>query len=313
MLTTIVAVLILHAFVRELKPNVSEIHPAKTTIYSIVWRRFLGYFFTGFLFGLLSLNTKISNLAILPYFVVWSISQMITLNNSIQNSQKTIFSGILLLCCMLTGIVLGHGPWVLVYWISTGRLLPNAWPSATMISNSVFLQRSTNHPWYYYLYILSTISPIHMLGLLQCSIALLGRVLRRVPRLDLDKGMTDYYILFVWPVSYMVGLTCVGIAGGGFQTRFLLPIIPATSLIASIGIVKSVSISPVAIMLISIGAMHLMFYGVMFYPFFCDFEFNVFDVVEIILKSPRIYPDSPDAYNGIFRFMAHYGFNPAVS
>ena len=32
------------------------------------------------------------------------------------------------------GSALAHGPWVLAYWLYTARVLPNAWPSSSMLT-----------------------------------------------------------------------------------------------------------------------------------------------------------------------------------
>ena len=47
---------------------------------------------------------------------------------------------------------------------TTGRIMPNAWPSQTMLERSSFVRAAVNKPWYTYLYTLLTLSPTHLVG-----------------------------------------------------------------------------------------------------------------------------------------------------
>ena len=122
----------------------------------------------------------------------------------------------------------------------------------------------------------------------------------------------EYWALSLWPLAFLLGHMAVGIYGGGYQTRFLLPIIPATSIISAIGVVKFPEYSSIAVAFVAIGAMHVMFYGIMFYPLFCDFEFNVFDIIQTTIDSPQYVPESREIYASIFRYMRHYGLNRTI-
>lgn len=174
--------------------------------------------------------------------------------------------------------------------------MPNAWPSSSMIASSQYLQIAIAKPFYYYIMVLATISPIQVLGLLQSLLQLR------------PSASPLFIILLLWPVSFLFGLTLVGLRGGGYQTRFLLPILPATSILAAIGIERFGS-TPLSATLLSIGAFHALFYGVLFYPLFCDFEFHIFDIIECILRSPQSIPSSREKYSDILQFMKHFGLN----
>ena len=71
----------------------------------------------------------------------------------------------------------------------------------------------------------------------------------------------------------------LGRLGAGFQTRFLLPVLPATSVLASILInytnsnSNSQSLKELLVfVLLSYSAMHMLYYGIMFPPLFADLD-----------------------------------------
>ena len=82
----------------------------------------------------------------------------------------------------------------------------------------------------------------------------------------------------------------VGRLGAGYQTRFILPILPATSILASVLInytinnTSSQSIKDTLVsVLISYSSMHLIYYGIMFPPLFADLEYRYDPNIIIIL------------------------------
>jgi hypothetical protein len=147
----------------------------------------------------------------------------------------------------------------------TGRLIPNAWPSAAMLKQSAFVKAAVGKPLSTYFTTLLTLSPVHMCGLLVAlmlavvllpsfTLVFLGLMRTGVwkpsfpsPPKQLgnnDNGNDTLHILpllpllvlALWPVAFLAGLTVLGNAGSGFQSRFLLPLLPGTMLLASIGV-----------------------------------------------------------------------------
>ena len=188
-----------------------------------------------------------------------------------------------------------------------------------MIEKSGYLQEALLKPWFHYFMILSTISPIHMFGMTLLIVntiiytrnrdmkspSLKSKLSRNV--VEAPHFLVDCWALVVWPLAFILGHVVVGVCGGGYQTRFILPIIPATSIIAALGLEVLPEYQATASALVAIGAMHLLFYGVMFYPLFCDFEFNVFDIIQIIVDSTQYIPESQKEFAGVFKYMEHHG------
>ena len=114
-------------------------------------------------------------------------------------------------------------------------------------------------------------------------------------------------------MGYLLGHTLVGVQGGGYQTRFLLPALPAMSIIAAISLVKFPKLSPILYTFFAIECMHVMFYGIMFYPMFADFEFSVFDIVSTILNSPQYALKSREMYIQAFKYMKHFGLDRKIA
>jgi hypothetical protein len=79
-------------------------------------------FVSGLQFGLLSLNCKITCLALLPFLLLWSAASMNHIASSRVNNQERIASRsksvVIVLVCVLGGMVIGHGPWVALYYVS---------------------------------------------------------------------------------------------------------------------------------------------------------------------------------------------------
>ena len=265
------------------------------------------------------------------------------------------------LIVFIGGVVLGHGPWVYYYKISTGRWLPNAWPSKSMLDRSPFLQLAISKPWHTYFLTLLEIAPVHLVGLFFASGLILTTVARAfilstrgkkqqgAATLDSARGDSDLssssrevsnstsprlYTKFVaiaifalWPFSFLLGLTALGVLGAGFQSRFLLPIVPATSILTAvacaytfdgnlsvqrirqIGLFSTLSL-PLLSLLICISVMHSLFYGIMFYPFFADFNSgSVFRLLVGILQSPSYMPPTKETFDVILIFLKHYGID----
>lgn len=146
---------------------------------------------SGFFCGCIALNCKVTAAAILPFLLLWifwqrHIAQQ--LHYFAASTQYHTFNGIpshdderlldftslkercldVLYHCVafIAGVLIGHGPWLIVHKVYTGRVLPNAWPSATMLRTSAFVRAAVNKPWHTYLSMLARLAPGYLLGLL---------------------------------------------------------------------------------------------------------------------------------------------------
>ena len=161
-------------------------------------RSLLLHFLSGLLFfGGVALNCKISAMALVPFLFTWSLLQRVAYHFAQigANLWAVVVWEIPLLPVSMLGSLwknppvlslrvnvvledvlahwgafalgasLSHGPWVIAYWFYTGRILPNAWPSSTMLMRSPFLQAAVRKPWHSYVTILARVSPIHTVGL----------------------------------------------------------------------------------------------------------------------------------------------------
>ena len=73
------------------------------------------YFISGCIFGGLSLNTKITNLAILPYLI---FSSYLQIKKSPFYANKT-YIYVILIGFLCLGIIVTHSPWIFLYWVYT--------------------------------------------------------------------------------------------------------------------------------------------------------------------------------------------------
>jgi len=122
------------------------------------------------------------------------------------------------------------------------------------------------------------------------------------------------YIHFIHfrPLSFLFGLTCLGIAGGGYQTRFLLPIFPATSILSGYCVMTSICEGNVfslvvQVLLIVYGAMHTLYYGILYPPLFADIDYSLVDIINGILANAYVPPNSKDSFLFVIEHMKHYG------
>lgn len=135
------------------------LHPANSIFIGVYCSAL--QFSSGLVFGGLALNCKISCLALLPFIVLVSIISVLfgpTTEPRDILSIRLVFKLFQVLGALMVGILCGHGPWLYIYWVrsvstwhiciiftrsffqsTTGRILPNSWPSATMLANSPFV------------------------------------------------------------------------------------------------------------------------------------------------------------------------------
>lgn len=280
---------------------------------------------SGLVLGGLALNTKITAIAIGPFlgsYTAYKVLQRVWKDKlPVSTASWDILThGV----CILVGMCVSHGPWVYTYHRVTGRLLPSAWPSKSMLETSAFVRSAVNKPGHTYLLTLLTISPIALVGLVHTmqNIATylyhsfgVPKVSSRRRKAAVDEAPVEIpsmSVLVTWPLSFLVGLTAVGIAGGGFQTRFLLPILPATSVLSGYCILRAVeskNLLPLTIhlFLLAYGAFHTLYYGILYPPLYADLDYSVHDVLQGILASEYVPPANWDSLMLTRNYMKHFG------
>lgn len=313
---------------------------------------------SGLVLGAVGLNTKITALGLLPFSICWiAARRWVTAESSggVQRARTVLCNAAVDSVVYVSGAALGYAPWAYLYWVSgavprfciitllrvnvatliqkyTGRLTPNAWPSATMLQRSAFVRRAVGKPWYTYLYTLAAFSPLHLVAMLGAAV-LVVHVLpplwnyyvagkgepRQVAAL---KAVTlPVLVLAVWPVGFLLALTLLGSLGSGFQSRFLTPLLPGGAILTAVLVdlasaragddtaVRTVAAvgGTVVILLAVYSALHVLYYAVLYAPLFADLDVSMVDVVQGVLQSPYFPPDSRESFQATLRFMVHYG------
>lgn len=175
-----------------------------------------------------------------------------------------------------------------------------------------------NRNWAAYIIDLFKFSPLQLVGLLFGLCALVFALhsilqfsrcyhgsLKTAHSLLLSQHLLQRWALAsftLWPVGFVGGLTLIGCMGGGFQIRFIVPILPATSVLASMAVTAiDTMLYPVVALLLVYSGMHSLFYSVLYSPLFADMHASVFDIIRTILESPYDAPASD------INFMKHFG------
>ena len=81
-----------------------------------------------------------------------------------------------------------------------------------------FMDIAVNRPWYFYFLQVISLAPVYIFGYF-------GLIKRARGRGDLTEAL--------WVLSYFIGFTICGIARCGYQTRYILPAIPALCLLSA--------------------------------------------------------------------------------
>ena len=122
------------------------------------------------------------------------------------------------------------------------------------------------------------------------------------------------FVLGLWPLAYLGGLTFIGYMGAGYQNRFLAPILPATAILAGLAIERAgPSGGALAALLVAYAAMHFLYYGLMFSPLYADLDDCVFDILAQILTTPYSAPPTQESFTATISYMRHFGLAKKVS
>eukprot|EP01036_Dinobryon_divergens_P034784 gene34784-44988_t len=276
---------------------------------------------SGFVFGFIALNTKITALALLPFMLCWTAFHRVEvfLYSDRRTSLSMSADIIAHVGAFVASTAAAYSPWGYIYWSYTGRLSPNAWPSKEMLDNSPFVRAAIHKPYHTYFSTLLTFSPMHLFGLLFCSLTIVVMIFAVAvtcfrpisvdddddddsePPKEADSGRRRNYIgdvlrrnavmvklcvFSLWPLSFLVGLTLLGVMGAGFQSRFLLPLLPATAILA---------------------VLHSCVYGMMFAPLFGDLDLNIVGMMDSMYENPLKSPSSEETWQQILQYLRHFG------
>lgn len=192
-----------------------------------------------------------------------------------------------------------------------------------MISKSMYLQEVINrHPFSYITRVFS-VNPIYSIGLLFGIITLIVTIvklfhffiqyfLQNKEKINFNCSYFEIliFVLIIWPLSFLFGLTIIGFLGGGYQTRFLLPILPATSILSSICIyITGNKLLPLVCLLFCYTSFHVLYYSILYSPLIADFDVSIFDILNVILLSPLDSDTiSKDMLLKTYLYLTHYGF-----
>jgi hypothetical protein len=287
---------------------------------------FLSSFICGLVSFVLPVNTKVTSVGLLPFMFIyhfWNISI------EIKKRKKGTSSATTLYCCwsLLLGCVSSYLPWLSVYYLNTGRMLPSALPSNEMLEKYPFVRRAVMKPWYTYLLSITAISPLHCFGLCVFSALIVrfffhkfvvphiltGKVLAEKKVLSIFKSLTEIGLL---PLSFLFFLTILGLLGGGYQTRFILPILPFSCFVTSLVMellystkasnwCLCVSVLECFFLLSFVYSTALTFYyGTLFAISYADLEYSLIDIVFQILSSPF---QAGMVNNDFYHLIGHYG------
>jgi 4-amino-4-deoxy-L-arabinose transferase-like glycosyltransferase len=153
--------------------------------------------------------------------------------------------------------------WELTLRLQNGEWTPSAFPNAEMIAKFPFVAQIVARPWYFYVVNLAAITPVYVLAL--------DAVRRRQAR-DLPLGL--------WFVVFWVAATAFGLAGGGYQTRYLAPGYPALALLTAQRIPRLGTPGMLAVVaLVGYGMMNALIYAITDTPDLGDFQFSAATLV----------------------------------
>lgn len=183
-----------------------------------------------------------------------------------------------------------------------------------MVERSPYLQAALARSPAAYFEDLLSLSPLQLAGLLFGLLSLLTilRSLLQAERWvhgggmyrELREQQMAVAVLALWPMGFLAGLTLIGSLGGGFQLRFLAPMLPASSALAGAALAAAdPMVLPLGALLLVYGGMHCLFYSVLYAPLFADMPATVFDIIKTILESPYEAPVAD------VKFMKHFGLS----
>lgn len=164
------------------------------------------FIFSGFIFGLSLLTKQLGILILLTCLYI--------LFRDGFSKQKLVF-----FIYFLFTAVLICSPWYIYFYKIYGTISP--WwtkPSFELISIFPFLRMVVNRPWYFYVTYIILIAPVYLFAFMNIVYVLKNK------RINAE---------IIWALSFLIPLSILGINGWGFQTRFIVPAIPALAILSA--------------------------------------------------------------------------------
>ena len=153
-----------------------------------------------------------------------------------------------------------------------------------------------------------------------------------------NKQRLHLIVLGSWAFAFIVPLTVLGSLGAGFQTRFILPAVPALSILACYFVLspylKSLAVLryglvnnthsnatrffnitnvllrvSVVALLLGYSAMHTIYYSVLYPTFFADLDYSIIEIIVSIVDSAFVVPPDQKSFELFLKMMKHYGLN----
>ncbi len=174
--------------------TILAIEKAKTPIFAIA----------GLIFGL-ALLTKESAVFILPVILYLILRPGINLQSLIS------------IACFAVAALLISTPWFLYFFKVTGSFARGAVIDAEYLQVP-FIKMAVERSWYFYFLHVALISPVYLFGYFEI-----------IERLRKRESLTEV----IWVLSYFIPLTVHGFMGNSYQTRYILPAIPALALLTA--------------------------------------------------------------------------------
>ena len=196
-----------------------------------------------------------------------------------------------------------YGGWVWLYTTATGsNALSAMWPSSEMLLNSEFMKTSSSRKWHFYLSSLVRLWPVVIVAPFSL--------------LKIDwRNTSSFAPTLVWlslVSSYLVPFTFIGLRGGLYQSRHILPCIPALACLAGRGTRHLTGSWRVLLSaLLSFGAANAVFGVVNAAPLHGDLEKTVWDIAANLPNSPSV--TNPSSQNEALEYrniLRHFGVMP---
>ncbi len=186
------------------------------------------FIFSGLVFGFAVLNKEAA-------FFILPVCLYLILKEKIGAKNKIFF----LLVFGITSFLVIF-PWFYYLYNANGTIFVSAYKdSQGYLKKFPFMNIAANRHWYFYFLQVILLSPIYIFGYF-----------------GIIKGIRDRRNLtgVLWVLSYFIGLTIFGITRNGYQTRYILPAVPALCLLsADVLFGKNRAILAVALFLLFFG------------------------------------------------------------
>ena len=163
----------------------------------------------GLIFGL-ALLTKESAVFILPVLLYLILRAGIN------------FQSLISIASFAIAALLISAPWFFYFYTITGSFARGAVIDAEYLQVP-FIKMAVERSWYFYFVHVALISPIYLFGYFE----IIERLRRRESLMEV-----------IWVLSYFIPLTVHGFMGNSYQTRYILPAVPALALLTASSLLR---------------------------------------------------------------------------